>query len=51
MQGEPFMALYAASKSGVINLTRSAAAEVGPRGIRVNCVCPGPTVSGMADAL
>jgi meso-butanediol dehydrogenase / (S,S)-butanediol dehydrogenase / diacetyl reductase len=49
MQGEPFMALYAASKSGVINLTRSAAAELGPRGIRVNCVCPGPTVSGMTQ--
>jgi meso-butanediol dehydrogenase / (S,S)-butanediol dehydrogenase / diacetyl reductase len=39
------------ARAAVINLTRSAAAEVGPRGIRVNCVCPGPTVSGMADAL
>ena len=45
--GEPFMSIYAASKGGVINLTRSAAVELGPRGIRINCVCPGPTITGM----
>lgn len=32
---------YAASKGGVIALTRAMAMEWGPRGIRVNCVCPG----------
>ncbi|HEY3190807.1 MAG TPA: SDR family oxidoreductase [Solirubrobacteraceae bacterium] len=48
LQGEPAMGLYAASKGGVINLSRSAAVELGPRGIRVNCVCPGPTLTGMA---
>jgi meso-butanediol dehydrogenase/(S,S)-butanediol dehydrogenase/diacetyl reductase len=48
--GEPFMSLYAASKGGVINLTRSAAVELGARGIRVNCVCPGTTVTGMTKA-
>jgi meso-butanediol dehydrogenase/(S,S)-butanediol dehydrogenase/diacetyl reductase len=48
MFGEPAMALYAASKGGVVNLTRSAAVELGPRGIRVNCVCPGPTLTGLA---
>jgi meso-butanediol dehydrogenase/(S,S)-butanediol dehydrogenase/diacetyl reductase len=47
MAGEPQMSLYAASKGGVISLVRSAAVELGPRGIRVNCVCPGPTVTGM----
>ncbi len=46
--GEPAMAIYAASKGGVVNLTRSAAVELGPRGIRVNCVCPGPTLTGLA---
>jgi NAD(P)-dependent dehydrogenase (short-subunit alcohol dehydrogenase family) len=51
MFGEPAMALYSASKAGVVNLTRSAAVELGPRGIRVNCVCPGPTMTGLADAL
>ena len=47
MGGEPFMSLYAASKGGVINLSRSAAVELGARGVRINCVCPGPTITGM----
>jgi meso-butanediol dehydrogenase/(S,S)-butanediol dehydrogenase/diacetyl reductase len=47
MGGEPYMSLYGASKGGVINLVRSAAVELGPRGIRVNCVCPGPTLTAM----
>jgi meso-butanediol dehydrogenase / (S,S)-butanediol dehydrogenase / diacetyl reductase len=46
-QGEPNMAIYAASKGGVISLSLSAAAELGPRRIRVNCVCPGPTLTAM----
>jgi len=51
MGGEPAMSLYAASKGGVINLVRAAAVELGPRGIRVNAVCPGPTLTGMAAPL
>jgi NAD(P)-dependent dehydrogenase (short-subunit alcohol dehydrogenase family) len=47
MRGEPTSGLYAASKAGVISLTRSAAVELGPRGIRVNAVCPGPTETPM----
>jgi 3-oxoacyl-[acyl-carrier protein] reductase len=38
---------YTASKHGVIGLTRSMAVELGPRGINVNCVCPGPIRTNM----
>ena len=50
MGGEPYMSLYSASKGGVISLTRSAAVELGSRGVRINCVCPGTTVTGMTKA-
>lgn len=33
---------YAASKAGLMHWTRAAARELGPDGIRVNCVSPGP---------
>ncbi|KAF1849371.1 NAD(P)-binding protein [Cucurbitaria berberidis CBS 394.84] len=41
VQGMANNAAYSASKHGVIGLTRSAAKEVGHRGVRVNAVCPG----------
>ena len=34
---------YAAAKAGLAGLTRSLALDYGPRGVRVNCVCPGFT--------
>ena len=42
---------YTASKHGVIGLTRSMAVELGPRGINVNCVCPGPIRTNMTAAI
>jgi 2-hydroxycyclohexanecarboxyl-CoA dehydrogenase len=40
-------AVYSAAKGGVIALTRSLAREMAPHHIRVNCVCPGPTETGI----
>jgi NAD(P)-dependent dehydrogenase (short-subunit alcohol dehydrogenase family) len=38
---EPGQGVYAATKSGLVQLLRTAAAELGPRGVRVNAVAPG----------
>ncbi|WP_283132805.1 SDR family NAD(P)-dependent oxidoreductase [Rhizohabitans arisaemae] len=38
---------YCASKGAVVNLTRAMAIDHGPAGIRVNCICPGDTDTGM----
>lgn len=42
-------AAYAASKAGVILLSRSLAVDHGPDGVRVNCVCPGLIDTSMAS--
>jgi len=45
--GEGGIAIYSASKHGVVGLTRSAAIEYAARGIRVNALCPGGTRTEM----
>ena len=42
---------YTAAKHGVIGLTRSMAVELGPRGINVNAICPGPIRTGMTAGI
>ena len=42
-KGVPGASVYSASKAAVESLTRTWAAEFGPRGVRVNTVAPGPT--------
>lgn len=37
------MLAYCASKAAIVSMTRTMALDHGPHGIRVNCVCPGPT--------
>lgn len=38
---------YSAAKAGVTGLTRALAVELGKEGITVNCICPGPILTGM----
>jgi 3-oxoacyl-[acyl-carrier protein] reductase len=45
------IAPYTSSKHGVIGLTRSLAVELGPTGVTVNCICPGPINTGMTAAI
>ena len=41
LKGHGYGSGYTASKGGVAALTRLAAVQYGPRGVRVNCICPG----------
>ena len=49
--GNPGQANYAASKAGLIGMSKSLAQELASRGITVNCVAPGFIRSAMTDAL
>lgn len=42
---------YSASKAGVAMLARTLAAELGPKGIRINCVCPGAVATPLTANL
>ncbi|MEQ1509374.1 MAG: 3-oxoacyl-[acyl-carrier-protein] reductase [Sphingopyxis sp.] len=49
--GNPGQANYAASKAGIIGMSKALAQELASRGITVNCVAPGFISSAMTDAL
>jgi len=49
LRGSPGLGAYQATKHAVIGLTRTAAHENGPLGIRVNVLAPGPTETPMLD--
>jgi len=49
--GLPGLGAYTASKHGVIGLTKAAALEYAPRGIRINCICPGTTETPLVKGL
>lgn len=48
-RGSLHWAAYCASKAGAVRIVESLAQEVGPRGIRVNALCPGSVDSPMMD--
>ncbi|MBW2425086.1 MAG: SDR family oxidoreductase, partial [Deltaproteobacteria bacterium] len=49
IEGRENMSAYAASKFGIRGLTKTASIELGPKGIRVNAVIPGPTRTKMTE--
>jgi NAD(P)-dependent dehydrogenase (short-subunit alcohol dehydrogenase family) len=51
LRGVPKLCAYVASKHAVVGLTRSAALEAGPRGVRVNAVAPGQIATRMIESL
>jgi 3-oxoacyl-[acyl-carrier protein] reductase len=51
VMGNPGQANYAASKAGMIGMSKSLAQEIASRGVTVNCVAPGFIATAMTDAL
>jgi 3-oxoacyl-[acyl-carrier protein] reductase len=46
-----FISPYTASKHAVVGLTRALAVELGPTGVTVNAICPGPILTGMTAGI
>ena len=42
---------YVVAKTGVIGLTRALAVDLGPEGITVNCICPGPIRTALTESI
>ena len=51
VHGNPGQANYAASKAGIIGLTKALARELGSRGVRVNAIAPGYISTELTDVL
>ena len=51
LRGKFGQANYSAAKAGLIGLTKTAARELGPKGITVNAVAPGMVMTDMAQML
>ena len=49
--GDPLLWAYNTAKGGVVNLVRATALDLAADGITVNAVCPGPTETGMTEAM
>jgi NAD(P)-dependent dehydrogenase (short-subunit alcohol dehydrogenase family) len=50
LKGYAYVAAYCAAKHGVVGLARALAAELAPRGVTVNAVCPGFTETSLLEA-
>ncbi len=46
---EPMCAGYCATKGAIVSLTKALAIDLGPSGVRVNCICPGYIDAGLAE--
>jgi len=44
---DPLVIDYSAAKAALVNFSKSLSKEVGPRGVRVNCISPGPVSTGL----